>query len=461
MPERFRAIAARRGEEPVDDLGIPWRIHAYVFLTAILIVSLGSLLIAFTPSGYYMRDTPTLTMIFIGLAIGIAQVFLQRRWRYRLRPWYVHLLFVYALVTFIVSPIASGGQISAAFAIKYLPVTIGAAYYLPFRQALPHLILIVSSVAFFANVTQEPSDALRMVLLAHVIAATAVITLSLRRHLARIVQANRRLSERDPLTGLANLRSYERSIAMAIDRHDRDGRGFRLVALDLDDFKRTNDTLSHSVGDRVLVASADAIRRWLAADDLAVRRGGDEFLILAPDEPEREIATTIEHIRDAIVTERRRLCPKVIPTVSIAFVAHDAGECASSLMSRVDAALHRVKSIAPSTRRNTVNSGDLARIIKKADTRPVVDPSAKPKRGLCGQFIWRGGDARGVCEGRPRRGATDAGDLRDHCRERRRPGSNVSAHLCSRQTFDAGAHRSGGWFAAAGHAGLLFLGRRR
>ena len=84
----------------------------------------------------------------------------------------------------------------------------------------------------------------------------------------------------DPLTGLANRVLFADRVEQAIVRAKRSKRPPALLYLDLDDFKRINDTLGHAAGDQVLVEVARRIRRTIRGEDTAARLGGDEFSVL-------------------------------------------------------------------------------------------------------------------------------------------------------------------------------------
>ncbi|TRW82811.1 GGDEF domain-containing protein [Mycolicibacterium sp. 018/SC-01/001] len=84
----------------------------------------------------------------------------------------------------------------------------------------------------------------------------------------------------DPLTGLTNRRGFRRSAqAMIIDAARRGPGSFSMVVIDLDAFKRLNDTLGHAVGDRVLVDVAGRLRAACAPGTIAARVGGEEFVV--------------------------------------------------------------------------------------------------------------------------------------------------------------------------------------
>ncbi len=93
-------------------------------------------------------------------------------------------------------------------------------------------------------------------------------------------QALRELASRDPLTGLFNHRHLTTILKEEIDRCRRYDRGLALLMMDLDGFKKINDTQGHLAGDQVLKALADLINGQMRQSDFAFRYGGDEFVVL-------------------------------------------------------------------------------------------------------------------------------------------------------------------------------------
>ncbi|MCP4126877.1 MAG: diguanylate cyclase [Gammaproteobacteria bacterium] len=91
------------------------------------------------------------------------------------------------------------------------------------------------------------------------------------------------LSMTDHLTGLLNRRKFEHNLTHEIGRAARYQREFSLVMMDLDDFKRVNDTYGHAVGDEVLIRFGEILRDRTRASDMVARLGGDEFSILLPE----------------------------------------------------------------------------------------------------------------------------------------------------------------------------------
>jgi diguanylate cyclase (GGDEF)-like protein len=98
-----------------------------------------------------------------------------------------------------------------------------------------------------------------------------------------IINALCDLSVHDGMTGLVNATFFHAVLSREIDRSFRTGKTCGLMALDLDCFKRINDTYGHAVGDRVLQSAAANIMQNLRGMDTAARIGGDEFAVILPE----------------------------------------------------------------------------------------------------------------------------------------------------------------------------------
>jgi diguanylate cyclase (GGDEF)-like protein len=86
----------------------------------------------------------------------------------------------------------------------------------------------------------------------------------------------------DPLTQISNRRAFSELAEAEIERVARYGGRFTTAYLDLDNFKEVNDKFGHETGDKVLVETAQAIRKSLRVNDIVARLGGDEFIVLLP-----------------------------------------------------------------------------------------------------------------------------------------------------------------------------------
>jgi diguanylate cyclase (GGDEF)-like protein len=143
-------------------------------------------------------------------------------------------------------------------------------------------------------------------------------------------QALARLARTDELTGLPNRRSWDAELRRAVD----DGGATAVALLDLDHFKRLNDTHGHAAGDAVLRAAAAAWRGALPADAVLARHGGEEFALL--------LRGDLVAAADVLADRLRGVCPAP-QTVSVGLAVRWPGEDPAALMGRVDAALYRAK----------------------------------------------------------------------------------------------------------------------
>lgn len=120
-------------------------------------------------------------------------------------------------------------------------------------------------------------------------------------------QANKELeasANTDTLTGLLVRRAFLLRFTQEMDRSRRTGKPLAVAILDLDHFKRVNDTYGHPVGDLVLKRFADVLRRKLRSIDIAGRWGGEEFVVLLPETPIDQATLVLDRVRCAIAEER-------------------------------------------------------------------------------------------------------------------------------------------------------------
>ncbi len=153
------------------------------------------------------------------------------------------------------------------------------------------------------------------------------------------------LAYHDPLTGLPNRILFKDRLAMAIAQSKRKELKFALLMLDLDKFKDINDTLGHSVGDRLLRSAGERLSGILRKVDTVARMGGDEFLILLNDMALEENASSIAQKilrifqKPFILDQHERV---VTTSIGIAVYPGD-GDDEETLMKNVDVALYRAK----------------------------------------------------------------------------------------------------------------------
>ncbi|HEX6024322.1 MAG TPA: GGDEF domain-containing protein [Solirubrobacter sp.] len=146
------------------------------------------------------------------------------------------------------------------------------------------------------------------------------------------------LLREDALTGLSNRRAILTQLGGMVSGARRHGHPLSIAIVDLDNFKRINDTYGHQTGDAVLVAAVHAIGAHLRAEDQLGRLGGEEFLILLPNTRAEAAVFVAERVR-AEVAEADTPVPV---TVSIG-LATWKGETADELLHRADEALYAAK----------------------------------------------------------------------------------------------------------------------
>ena len=114
---------------------------------------------------------------------------------------------------------------------------------------------------------------------------------------ARRFEALDQRASTDPLTGLANRSTFDARLASLSGYFDRYARPFSVVALDVDFFKKFNDTWGHEAGDRVLQHVAELLQSTVRDVDLPARLGGEEFVVLLPETTVSQAAEAAERIR--------------------------------------------------------------------------------------------------------------------------------------------------------------------
>jgi diguanylate cyclase (GGDEF)-like protein len=113
----------------------------------------------------------------------------------------------------------------------------------------------------------------------------------------------RHMAGTDPLTGLANRRSFATTGQALFDRLRREGKPLTALMLDVDHFKSIHDRFGHTTGDKVLQAMARRCRVLMRDHDLIARLGGEEFAVLLPYDTAEEGALIAERLRAAVAAE--------------------------------------------------------------------------------------------------------------------------------------------------------------
>ncbi|MEN5223174.1 MULTISPECIES: GGDEF domain-containing protein [Pseudomonas] len=148
----------------------------------------------------------------------------------------------------------------------------------------------------------------------------------------------------DPLTGLPNRAAWSERVEREMLEWQAHGGHLAMAILDLDHFKRINDSYGHLAGDKVLKIVADQLRKRLRSHDFIARFGGEEFVLLLPQTSPAAAAQIAEMLRATV-----EACPfhfkgeRVVITTSIGLGAFRPGERGDQVLKRADAALYRAK----------------------------------------------------------------------------------------------------------------------
>jgi diguanylate cyclase (GGDEF)-like protein len=150
----------------------------------------------------------------------------------------------------------------------------------------------------------------------------------------------RHLALADPLTGLANYRRLLDVLDSEIKRHDRTGRSFAVLLLDLDGLKKINDAHGHLVGSRALRRVADILRIHCRSIDTAARYGGDEFVLVLPETEPAATVQVVRRVSEQVNNDGEK--PSISVSAGAAIFPQD-GKTIDELLAAADRALYREK----------------------------------------------------------------------------------------------------------------------
>jgi diguanylate cyclase (GGDEF)-like protein len=218
----------------------------------------------------------------------------------------------------------------SGFLLMFASLVMGTAFY-GRRFALPGVLVLLVALR---------SDLVVALALGGVLLVVGERVTHLRRRVGRFVQR----SFTDRLTGLFNYDFLQAQVRYEIDRVRRYGGSCSILVLDLDHFKRFNDTHGHQAGNLLLRALADSVRHEKRDSDFAARFGGEEFVVLVPgDAP--DAVRLAERLRMAVSRlELPQLGPEGRVTVSIGVASFpEQATNAAELFERADQALYVAK----------------------------------------------------------------------------------------------------------------------
>lgn len=164
------------------------------------------------------------------------------------------------------------------------------------------------------------------------------IDMTERKHMEQHLE---RTAQTDILTGLYNRLKFDEIIAREISCVSRHNSSFSLIYLDIDFFKKINDTHGHDVGDIILKEISEIIRKTIRVSDYPFRWGGEEFIIICPSTPMEDAKVLAERLREGV--EKTLFVAGGKTTISIGVTQYCVGETVDEMIKRGDSALYQAK----------------------------------------------------------------------------------------------------------------------
>src|SRR6185369_1199081 len=166
----------------------------------------------------------------------------------------------------------------------------------------------------------------------------------LKTELVNMVRSLDLASRIDGMTGLANRRDIMEKIDREATRSQRHQHPFTILLVNIDDFKKVNDTHGYNAGDDVLVEIARVLRSCVRNEDICARWGGEEFLILLPETGTESSLPVAKKVLEAMsMTEFKANKPGIHITVSIGICEHNPSQTVQESIARVHQALLHAK----------------------------------------------------------------------------------------------------------------------
>lgn len=284
-----------------------------------------------------------------GICWGLVVLLLMTHDRY-LDAWLTVVLCGIAsinLPTYITYPSAFRVLVAAV----WFTVTLSALHLLQGMRAATELVggLLVYFVFLVFTVRSISSRVIEGIRLQLDNAALAGELQSTLRHVER--QATT-----DALTGQLNRRALDLLLQRSIDEAESRGVRFSILMLDVDHFKRINDTHGHPVGDQALRSVADRVTAQLRGGDSCARYGGEEFVVLLPGAALIQACAVGERIRGALANAALPTLPPLVVTASIGVAEYQPGMRVEGLLAAADSAVY----VAKRSGRNQVRAAKAA-----------------------------------------------------------------------------------------------------
>ncbi len=220
---------------------------------------------------------------------------------------------------------------------------ISSAFTASFASVSLYLIYIIVSYYMmkYFNIWLEVIYPLMLALLAFISAFIVKYLIK-----SRDFEQQYKLATTDGLTELYNHRYFQEQMLMMVENAKRYNKEFSLIILDIDYFKKFNDTFGHQAGDAVLRQVAHTLKKNVRATDIVCRYGGEEMSIILPNTPKDEAASTAQKICDRVASNKYKLNSdkegQVTISLGVATFPHD-GSTPSEIIDAADKRLYTAK----------------------------------------------------------------------------------------------------------------------
>lgn len=288
------------------------------------------------------QDLSDVILVVAVGSIGLAPLMVVGARRFPDVWWGTHVRMTVVIILLTIDGFALGDARTSGLPWVLGPL-VSVGYLQRSRTSAPYIVFVLFNTAAITLMTNERSIEMRTLMSVTVFALICIAVVVSQQLLRSVAMATRRRSLTDPLTGLANTRFLRSRIEQELNRGRREGLWPALLHIDLDDFKRVNDELSHSVGDAMLKAVGDAVRSEVEPIDLVARRGGDEFSAVITAAADRDLDGLSKRILIGLRLARSKVHGPDTGGGGVGYVIANQDDDVDSLIRRADAALLEAK----------------------------------------------------------------------------------------------------------------------
>lgn len=169
--------------------------------------------------------------------------------------------------------------------------------------------------------------------------AVIIINIAIWYCMGMTIDRYKQLSYKDSLTGLYNRRYFYEILDIEFKKTKRDNSSISLLFIDVDNFKKVNDTFGHKYGDQVLIKLADILKKETRDVDIISRWGGEEFIVILHDTDIDGSRIVAERLREAV--EKQKFKSDI--TISIGVTSSDGSVSIEKIVTLADEALYKAK----------------------------------------------------------------------------------------------------------------------